>query len=255
MENVIENRRMFIGPDEETEYFIGTPTAENIRNADWQYSKTYTKCLTEGIATSAEMADILRKRGIIGKDFDMRVRELSTNLNDLIKELRAAETNDEKTDLAVRVSAARDELFRWNQRLSGPMSNTCEQIADDARLEFLTAAIIQDKKGNKIWSTYDEFLTSDSQPLTSKARYEAMLYLQGYDADFLEKTPEASAMREVEESIRTEAMVELSRVQQELDAESKVKALSAGQSEDAVVEEVSQSVVTPTKKAPVKSKK
>jgi len=255
MDTVIENRRMFIGPDEETEYFIAAPTAENIRNADWQYSKTYTRCLTEGIATSAEMADILRKRGIIGKDFDMRVRELSVNLNALIAELRDTENNDDKTDLAVKVSAARDELFRWNQRLSGPMSNTCEQIADDSRLEFLTAAIIQDKKGNKIWNTYDEFLTYNNQPLTSKARYEAMLYLQGYDADFLEKTPEAIAMREVEDNMRAEALVELTKVHQELEAEAAVKEMSASAVEEPVVEEVVKPAPTPTKKAPTKSKK
>ena len=250
MENVIENRRMFIGPDEETEYFIGTPTAENIRNADWQYSKTYTDCLKEGIATSAEMADILRRRGIIGKDFDMRVKELSQNLSKLIGDLRLSTNNEEKSELALKVGAAREELFRWNQRLSGPMSNTCEQMSDDDRLQFLTSALIQDKKGTRIWVTYNEFKTSDDQVLTAKARYETMLFLQGYDADFLEKTPEASAMREVEESIRAEALNELAARQAEEDAKTitEAKVMEVGQSEEPTV-------ISPSTKKPVKAKK
>jgi len=250
MENVIENRRMFIGPDEETEYFIATPTAENIRNADWQYSKTYTDCLKEGIATSAEMADILRRRGIIGKDFDMRVKELSQNLNNLIGDLRLSTDNDEKSELALKVGAAREELFRWNQRLSGPMSNTCEQMSDDDRLQFLTSALIQDKKGSRIWATYDEFKTSDDQALAAKARYETMLFLQGYDADFLDKTPEARAMREVEESIRVEALNELAARQAEEDAKAnaEAKVMEAGQSEEPAV-------ISPSTKKPVKAKK
>lgn len=250
MENVIENRRMFIGPDEETEYFIGTPTAENIRNADWQYSKTYTDCLKEGIATSAEMADILRRRGIIGKDFDMRVKELSQNLSKLIGDLRLSTDNEEKSELALKVGAAREELFRWNQRLSGPMSNTCEQMSDDDRLQFLTSALIQDKKGTRIWATYDEFKTSDDQALAAKARYETMLFLQGYDADFLEKTPEARALREVEESIRVEALNELAARQAEEDAKviTEAKVMEAGQSEEPTV-------ISPSTKKPVKAKK
>ena len=201
----IESRRSFIGPDEETEYFIGTPSAEGIRGADWQYSKIYTKCLNEGIPTSAEMTDILRRRGVIGEDFDRRAEELSITLNELITRLYDAQENDGKTAIALEVARAREALFQWNQRLSGPMSNTCEQIADDARLEFLTSSILQKKDGVKVWEDYDNFLASQEQALTLKARYEVMLFLQGYDSDFLERTPEAVAIKEVESDILKQA--------------------------------------------------
>lgn len=200
-----ENRRSFIGPDEETEYFIGTPSAEDIRGADWQYSKVYTKCLTEGMPTSAEMMDILRRRGVIGEDFDRRAEELSITLNELITRLNEVQENDNKAATAIEVARARETLFQWNQRLSGPMSNSCEQIADDARLEFLTANILQGQDGKKVWETYDVFLTSQEQALTLKARYEVMLFLQGYESDFLERTPEAVAIKEVEEDILKQA--------------------------------------------------
>ena len=53
-----DERRHFLGPDETTIYYLVPPNAEDIRGADWNYSKTYTKCLVEGITTSAEMMDI-----------------------------------------------------------------------------------------------------------------------------------------------------------------------------------------------------
>lgn len=201
IDELLDNRRSFIGPDEETVYFIGVPSAEDIRGADWQYSKKYTKCLNEGIPTSAELSDILRRRGVIGEDFDRRADELSTILNELLLRLSEAQSDEDKAALAVEVSRAREALFQWNQRLSGPMSNTCEQISDDSRLEYLTACILQDKDSNKIWSNYEDFLTSKDQALTLKARYEVMLYLQGYDSDFLSNTPEALAMQEVQSNI------------------------------------------------------
>jgi hypothetical protein len=196
-----EERRSFLGPDETTKYFIATPNAEVIRGADWVYSKTYTKCLQEGITTSAEMMDILMKRGIIGPEFEERSAELTNILNEKIIALDSAEDMDTKRDAAVEVANAREKLFQWNQRLNGPMSNTCEQIADDARLEFLTASMVEDEEGNKVWKSYDEYMSEKSQALALRARFEIMLYLQGLDSDFMEKTPEAMAMKEIESDL------------------------------------------------------
>lgn len=205
MEETKDERRFFLGPDEVTKYYIVVPNAEIIRGADWIYSKTYTKCLVEGITTSAEMMDILMKRGIIGPEFEQRSKELTEILNDKIMELDSTVSMDEKRDLAIEVATAREELFQWNQRLNGPMSNTCEQIADDARLEFLTASMIEKEDGKKIWESYDAYMSEKSQALALRARFEIMLYLQGLDSDFLEKTPEAVAMKEIEADILNKA--------------------------------------------------
>jgi len=213
LEDEFDARRSFSTVEEEIDYFIGTPSAEDIRGADWQYSKVFTKCLNEGIPTSAELTDILKRRGIIGEDFDKRAQELSITLNELINRLNESDGNTTKAELALEVSKAREALFQWNQRLSGPMSNTCEQIADDARLEYLTASILQHKDKSKVWNDYDEFLSSTDQSLTLKARYEVMLFLQGYDSNFLENTPEAVAMKEVETNIIQEAAIAVEKEQ------------------------------------------
>jgi hypothetical protein len=196
-----DTRRTFLGQDEETRYFIETPTAEDIRGADWQYSKTYTQCLVEGITTSAEMMDILTRRGIIGPEFEQRANELAQNLAEAINDLDSAVSMEEKRDKSIRVAQCREELYQWNQRLNGPMNNTAEQMSDDARLEYLTSRMVVDEEGNKVWDSYDHYLKEKSQSLALRARFEVMLYLQGLDSDFLEKTPEAKAMREVEQEV------------------------------------------------------
>jgi len=200
-----DDRRFFLGPDETTKYYIVVPNAEIIRGADWIYSKTYTKCLVEGITTGAEMMDILMKRGIIGPEFEQRSTELTELLNERIMKLDVAESMDDKRDFAIEVASAREELFQWNQRLNGPMSNTCEQIADDARLEFLTASMIEKEDCSRVWEAYEDYMSEKSQALALRARFEIMLYLQGLDSDFLEKTPEAVAMKEIEADIINKA--------------------------------------------------
>lgn len=210
--------RKFVGPGGENTYHVVPPNANDIKEADWQYSKTYTRSLTEGITTSAEMMDILRRRGIVGPDFEKRASELSAQLNQKIWELENTDAVEDKRDLAVDVAIARDELFQWNQRLNGPMSNTCEQMADDARLEYLTSCMVTDESGTRVWNDYDSYLKEKNQSLALKARFEVMLYLQGLDSDFLEKTPEALAMKEVEEDViakATEAAKALAAVEEE----------------------------------------
>lgn len=235
-----ENTRFFLGPDGATKHYVIPPNANDIREADWQYSRIYTKSLTEGITTSAEMMDILRRRGIIGPEFEQRARELTTNLNEKIITLNAATDIDVKRELAVEVAEARDELFQWNQRLNGPMSNTCEQMADDARLEFLTSSMIVDKDDKRIWPDHDEYLREKNQALALKSRFEVMLYLQGLESNFLERTPEAMAMKEVEEDILEKAVAA-------------AKALDAIAVEEEALEEEKEKKPAPKKRAPRKT--
>ena len=204
-ERIEEEKRYFFGPEGDKKYFIAPPTAEDIRGADWQYSKTYTQCLVEGITTSAEMVDILTRRGIIGPEFEQRANELSENLAIKIDALDSSTDPDVKRELAIEVARAREELFQWNQRLNGPMNNTAEQISDDARLEYLTSVMIVDEDNNKVWESYETYLREKSQALALRSRFEVMLYLQGLSSDFLDQTPEAIAMREVEQDILDKA--------------------------------------------------
>ena len=190
--------RTFYNSRLEKNFYVKSPTAEDIRGADWEYSKIYTKSLVAGITTSAEMTDILTRRGIIGPEFEQRSNELSLELSTRISALELSKTSEEKAALAYEVARAREALFQWTQRLNQPMSNTCEQISDDARLEFLTSKLIVDEDGLAIWSDYDRYLHEKDQSFAQQAKFEVMLYLQGLDSDFLDKTPEAVAMRELE---------------------------------------------------------
>lgn len=216
-------RREFRDPISGKSYYIAPPNAEEIRGADWQYNKVYTKSILEGITTSSEMLDILSRRGIVGPEFDQRQRELTNDLTSKVEALRVTKDMDDKQRLAIEVSMAREELFNWNQRLNGPMSNTCEQIADDARLEYLTACMVQTEDGKRMWGEYADFLKEKNQSLAMRARFETMLYLQGLEPDFLQKTPEAQALKEVEEEIREKAREALSKLEEGLKAEEESK--------------------------------
>jgi len=229
-----EGLRSFVDPnDAEVIYYIVPPGASDLRSADYEYSKVYTRCLVEGITTASEMTDILMRRGIIGSEFEQRAGELSEILREKIKALETAKDMMDKQVLAVEVAEARDELFRWNQRLNAPLSNTCEHLADDSRLEYITSRVIRKEDGSYVWETFNDYLDEKSQGLAQKARFEVMLYLQGLDSDFLDKTPEAVALKEVgadiakalvkaEEDAATEAEAEAAATEEILSKEEPV---------------------------------
>ncbi len=208
--------RTFFNANTEDNYYIVSPTAEDIRGADWEYSKSYTKSLVAGITTTAEMTDILMRRGIIGPEFEQRSNELANELGAKVAALDGSITSEEKAELAVKVAVAREELFQWNQRLNAPLGNTCEQMSDDSRLEFLTSRLIVDSKGAKIWDDFNSYLTEKEQSLAQQSRFEIMLYLQGLDSDFLDNTPEALAMKELENEASIEVIKEISEMADEV---------------------------------------
>lgn len=196
----MDKRRFTVGGKD---YFIAAPSAKAIREADWVYSKVYTKALIEGIPTSSEMVDILKKRGVIGPEYDARAQELAESLNETLEAMVSATTEDEKKNLAMKASELRNDIFVWNQRFNGPLANTCEQMGDDARLEVLTSWVVEDEAGKRVWDTYESFIEDVDSALSSTAKLEVMLYLQGLDSDFLDKVPEAEMLRELEEPKKT----------------------------------------------------
>jgi hypothetical protein len=87
------------------------------------------------------------------------------------------------------------------------MANTCENLAEDARTDFLTSRIIQNKDQSKVWKDFDSYRNEDNTALSIKSRFEVMLWMQGLESNFLENTPEQTTLRDVAKT-RLDAAIE-----------------------------------------------
>lgn len=183
--------------DEVKSFYLAMPSSEQIRKAEWHYSKVYNKALVEGVATTSEMMDILTKRGLYGPDYETRLQELNVDMALKIATMHNATEDGPREAAAHEVQLLRDELYRWNQRITGPLSNSCEQMAEDAKTEYLTSVVVQDDTETNVWSSYEDFVVEKNQGFALKSRFEVLLWLQGLDADFLDKTPENTVLREL----------------------------------------------------------
>lgn len=197
---VQEDRRSFeVGTDGDNvrTLYIGLPSSEQIRKADWHYSKVYNKALVEGIATEAEMLGILTERGIVGPEYDSKKKQLQVEIAAKLTLLETEQDEKERAALALNVRELRNELYLLSQKMTGPLSNTCEQMANDAKMEYLTSVVVQDESGKLLWKDYDAFLQEPDQRLSVAARYEVLLWMEGLEHDFLENTPENLVLKDI----------------------------------------------------------
>jgi hypothetical protein len=251
--DVLDTRREFSieVEGEEPSYYIANPTGEDIRKADWQYSKIYNQAILDDLLTQAQMVDLLKKQGVISEDYATEVEETRSKLAAEIYKLEALpdSTPDiERENAALSVAASRDELFRLNQRVNGPMGNTCENIAEDARVEFLTSRVLQSKDNSKIWEDYSSYLNEENTALSVKARFEVMLWMQGLNSDFLENTPEQQTLREVNQK-RVE--VALASLKEEREAAEPEPAPDEAEVEILELPAISEEAAVDTEEAPV----
>ena len=70
----------FMIEDEVKDFFLEMPTSEQIRQAEWHYSKVYNKALVEGVTTTPEMMDILTQRGLYGPHYEKKLQELQVSI-------------------------------------------------------------------------------------------------------------------------------------------------------------------------------
>lgn len=239
-----DTRRSFDYPrgGEDVKYYLGMPTSEQIRKAEWHYSKMYNKALVDGVATQAEMIEILKNRGLYGPEHEEQALKLQTAIAENIVTLEIEDDALKRRELAVETAKLRNDLYIWNQRLTGPLSNSCEQMAEDSKTEFLTGVVVQNADGNLVWDSYNAFLEEPDQALALKARYEVLLWLQGLEPDFLDNTPENVVLRDLDAAEKAPAQLEAAKDEVETESVS-------------VEEIVEKKPAKPKKKAPAKRRR
>jgi hypothetical protein len=213
VKEILDNRREFVVQigDDDVSYFIAQPNAADIRKADWQYSKVYNQAIVDSFLTQAQMIDVLKEKGILSDGYADTVEKTRITLaSELFKleSIREDAPEMEREAIALDVARLRDELFALNQQVNGPMGNTCENLAEDARTEYLTSRVVQLEGGAHLWEDFDSYQNEENSTLAVKSRFEVMLWIQGLDSNFLENTPEQTTLRSIAQSRLDRALEE-----------------------------------------------
>jgi hypothetical protein len=145
--------------DEELVLKFVRPSQKVLNKSDLIYRTAFSKALREGVLTNAEVDKILRERGIWDDTKEEEAAEIRTKINGLEEKLADSSlTNKQGAALCAEVSKTRLELLRHNSIYTTVADNTCENMGNEARTQYLCAACVYDNKtGLKVYKDVEDF--------------------------------------------------------------------------------------------------
>lgn len=175
--------------------YVSRPSAQAIRKADIYRAKIWNECLDEGIKTKEELAVVMEKRGIWGKDQQKEEIEIVENLAKLEKQLYLGDGKkkipiDNGKKIAIQMRVLRNTLRQLLIEKNNFEQNTAENIADNARFDYLVSACSFYENGQKVYKDIAEYndKASDDVSFALAGALAEMMY--SYNPDDENSLPE-----------------------------------------------------------------
>lgn len=185
-----------------TKYKIKMPSMNDIQEADFEYSKTFTKAIQAGLPTRKSLEDDLVKRGILDNAdaFDNDTQKRREEIRRLEVKLKAAEKAGNKKLMvqnAEKLAHARAESYDAIMYRSSVLGNSAEARADERRTTYLmTRSISYAENEDFVWPDYADYLRETDHALVNKVSYEYLSFTTGITANFMEEFPEVKILEQ-----------------------------------------------------------
>lgn len=223
MQKKPEIKRQFevIDNGEKTTLGICSPTQRALQEAAMKYSKIFSDAVRQGFLLNTEVEKIIKDRGIWGpekqKEIEGVVEEIEIK-EGFIKDETVPK--EDKIKIAYELINLRDKKFKMQREINTIYNNTAENRAEEARLQFLTSqCIVRVPNCEKFFRNYEDFIEKSGTPAAGEAVYQLITFMNGLDADFLDKLPESPYIKEEQEKI----IKELKKASESLDKKAEVE--------------------------------
>lgn len=153
------------------------PSQKVLNKADLIYRTMFSNALREGVLTSAEVDKILRARGIWDDNKEVEAAEIRAKISNLEAKLKDASLNNEQGEAVCKeISSVRVDLLRHNSVYTTVADNTCENMGNEARSQYLCSACVYDNKtGLKVYKDVEDFKDRLDEPTAADAYRETMI--------------------------------------------------------------------------------
>jgi hypothetical protein len=183
------------GEEKVIEIYVQRPTNDTAKAADRYKSKVWNQCIQDGILTKKELAVLMKKRGIWDEAKDKEEDQITKEIIRLEKELYLGKDGkkpkvSEGRDLAIQIRRKRSELRDLITEKITLEENTAENLADNARFDFLVAHCTFYKDGSRVYKDYDEYNNKSADELAFEAARLLGKMLYNLDNDFEKNLPE-----------------------------------------------------------------
>lgn len=184
------------GQETEVEIYVVRPNNDTIKMAERYKSKVWNQCIQDGILTKKELGVLMRKRGIWDEKKDREENEITKEIIKLEKELYQGKTGGPKPklsegrDLAIQIRRKRSELRDLITEKITLEENTADNLADNARFDYLVAHCTFYKDGTRVYKDFDEYNKKSSDEIAFEAASLLGKLFYNLDNDFEKNLPE-----------------------------------------------------------------
>lgn len=182
--------------DKEVSIYVAKPTNEINREADIFRTKTWTRCAKEGIPTKKQLEQILRDNGSWDDKKVLKESELGLEIAQLERELYRGDGKGRKPklsegrDLAIKIRQKRYELRELISEKIQLEEMSAENLADNAKFDFLVAHCTFYADGTRVYPTFDDYNKRNADTLAFAAASMLAKMMYNLDSDFERQLPE-----------------------------------------------------------------
>lgn len=184
------------GEIKEVEIYVQRPNNDTVKLAERYKSKIWNQCIQDEILTKKELAVLMRKRGIWDEAKDKEEQDITREIIRLEKELYHGKDGKSKPkvsegrDIAIQIRRKRSELRDLIAEKISLEENTADNLADNARFDFLVAHCTFYKDGTRVYKDFDEYNKKSADEIAFAAANLLGKMLYNLDNDFEKNLPE-----------------------------------------------------------------
>lgn len=183
---------------QEISFYVIRPTNETLRNADRFRTKVWTQCRADKIPTKKKLAKMMVEDGDWSKEKEQREAEITMDIVRLEKELyrggdkkgRKKPKLSEGRDLAIKIRQLRIELRDLIADRLALEENSAENLADNARFDYLVAHSTFYSDTRKVYKDFDDYNSRSADELAFAAAQILAEMVYNIDAGFEKNLPE-----------------------------------------------------------------
>ena len=182
---------------QEIAFYVIRPTNETMRNADRFRTKVWTECTDDKIPTKKQLAKIMTQNGSWSDEKAEQEILITREILKLEKELYGGPANKRKKpkvsegrDLAIQIRLKRIELRDLISERIALEENSAENLADNARFDYLVAHSTFYQDGRKVYKDFNDYDNRSADDIAFAAAQIIAEMVYNIDAGFEKTLPE-----------------------------------------------------------------
>lgn len=186
----------------EVALYVTRPNNAVIRGADMHRTKIWNECVDKGIKTKQEILLMMKDRGVWSEAKDKEEEKITNEINRLEKVLYHGDGSGKKPKLsegrklAIDIRKERIKLRALIQERIALEENCAENLADNARFDYIVANCTFYANGNRVYKDLNDYNSRNADEIAFAAASKLGSMMYNLDTKFEENLPENKFLKQ-----------------------------------------------------------